>query len=95
MLWDYIARFALAVAAGLTVCAIKCWFHERRSAMRDIHLLTLPDAAKKLGVRYRDVLRTVERDYFEGAIWIGRQRGIREEDLPKLREAIKRAGYTE
>lgn len=96
MLCDYIARYGLAVAAGLTVqlvvLAVQRWLH-RRFSMRDVHLLTLPEAAKRLGVSYQNLLRTIERDFFEGAIWIGRQRGVREEDLGRLREAIKAAGY--
>lgn len=56
-------------------------------------LLTLPIAAARVGMTYTQILRTIERDFFTGAVSAGRNRYVRVEDLEKLRAAGKKAGY--
>lgn len=65
----------------------------RKKVSRTIHYLTIPEAATKLGLSYKQMLRVFERNFAEAAVQIGQHRGIAEEDLPGLAEAAQKAGY--
>ena len=56
-------------------------------------LLSLPEIAKRLRMPYPKVLRLFERGLVPQAIKVGRMRVVAVEELPRLREAARAAGY--
>ena len=61
--------------------------------LQTAELLTLPCAADRCGLTYRQALRLVERDLFTAVVPVGRERFVRVEDLDALRAAARSAGY--
>lgn len=94
---DCITAFGLAIAIRLTCwLAPLAWTKLRRCVMHPGQakdFLSVGQVAEKLGINSVQVGRLYERGFLPAAPRVGMRRIIPVEDLPKLKEAAKQAGY--
>lgn len=99
---DLITGAALAVAQALGVRLaitaaswLSAWVRRKFMGHSNQHpeFISVGQAANRLGIRTLHVCRLYERGFMPPAQRVGMRRIIPLEDLPKLKEAAKAAGY--